>query len=297
MILVAGSTGSLGTDICKRLVERGHQVRALVRATSSPEKVEALRAAGVQLALGDLTHAESLRAACAGVEVVISTATSLSSQQPNNTFSSVDDAGMSALIDAAKAENVDHFVMISVSGGLQVGCPLLDSKRSTEARLVQSGLAYTILRPAAFMDTWFGPAVGWDHTKHTATVLGSGEQKISFIAEADVARFAVASVALTSARNRIVELGGPEAITPNDAVALFERLTGARYTVQHVPVAALRAQYDAAADAMQKTFAGLMLGLASDDVIPMATTAREFGVMPTPLGEIAIQLAPMTAPQ
>ena len=42
MVVIAGSTGVLGFEICRRLRERGHSVRALVRATSARERVSAL---------------------------------------------------------------------------------------------------------------------------------------------------------------------------------------------------------------------------------------------------------------
>jgi uncharacterized protein YbjT (DUF2867 family) len=47
MNLVVGATGMLGGEICRRLAARGKPVRALVRATSDPAKVEALQALGI----------------------------------------------------------------------------------------------------------------------------------------------------------------------------------------------------------------------------------------------------------
>ena len=63
MIVVAGSTGVLGSEICRRLRQRGQPVRALVRATSSPDKVSGLRALGCETAIGDLKDRASLDAA------------------------------------------------------------------------------------------------------------------------------------------------------------------------------------------------------------------------------------------
>ena len=48
MILVVGSTGFLGSEICRRLTASGKSVRGLVRSTSDPEKVERLKAMGVE---------------------------------------------------------------------------------------------------------------------------------------------------------------------------------------------------------------------------------------------------------
>src|SRR5689334_8536926 len=58
MILVAGATGLVGSEVCQRLIRRGERVRALVRATSSREKVEALRSSGVELFVGDLKDSQ-----------------------------------------------------------------------------------------------------------------------------------------------------------------------------------------------------------------------------------------------
>ena len=54
MILVVGATGLLGTRICERLRAEGQSVRALVRKTSSPDKVSSLKSLGCELATGDL---------------------------------------------------------------------------------------------------------------------------------------------------------------------------------------------------------------------------------------------------
>src|SRR5918999_1723153 len=83
MILVAGATGYLGTEICRLLRERGSNVRALVRPTSAVEKVERLRALGVELAPGDLKDPRSLDVACRNVDTVISTASCTISRQPD----------------------------------------------------------------------------------------------------------------------------------------------------------------------------------------------------------------------
>jgi uncharacterized protein YbjT (DUF2867 family) len=90
MILVAGATGLVGSEVCQRLIRRGERVRALVRATSSEEKVEALRLSGVELFVGDLKDPQSIIAACRDVNAVISTASSTLTRQPGDSIHSVD---------------------------------------------------------------------------------------------------------------------------------------------------------------------------------------------------------------
>ena len=52
MILVVGATGMVGSEICLRLSGRGEKVRALVRTTSSTEKMALLRGRGVEVCVG-----------------------------------------------------------------------------------------------------------------------------------------------------------------------------------------------------------------------------------------------------
>ena len=63
MILVAGATGLVGSEVCRRLSRRSRKVRALVRETSDAAKKKALQESGVTLVVGDLRDRDSLVAA------------------------------------------------------------------------------------------------------------------------------------------------------------------------------------------------------------------------------------------
>src|SRR3954465_5098012 len=102
MILVAGATGFLGGEVCRRLVDSGESVRGLVRVTSDPAMVERLRAIGVETVIGDVRDRDSLDAACRGVRTVVSTVTTTRSRQPGDSIEATDEAGQLALVDAAR---------------------------------------------------------------------------------------------------------------------------------------------------------------------------------------------------
>src|ERR1039458_5101202 len=102
MILVVGATGLVGSEVCQKLIGRGEQVKALVRTTSSKDKIEALRSSGVELCVGDLKDPQSIVAACHGVNAVISTASSTLTRQPGDSIESVDAAGQLNLVNAAR---------------------------------------------------------------------------------------------------------------------------------------------------------------------------------------------------
>jgi uncharacterized protein YbjT (DUF2867 family) len=276
MILVVGATGYLGGDVCRRLVARGENVRGLVRASSDPGAVERLRALGVEVALGDLRDRASLDAACRGARAVVSTATTTRSRQPGDGIEATDEAGQLRLVEAATAAGVGRFVYVSYSANIDGDDPLTRAKRRVERAVRESGLPYTILRPSYFMEVWLSPALGFDYASHKATVYGSGDQPISFISLGDVAEFAVRVLVDPGADGRTIELGGPEPVSPHQAIGVFEEASGARFEVQHVPEDALAAQRDAATDSLERAFASLMVASARGDEIPMDETRRRY---------------------
>jgi NADH dehydrogenase len=289
MDLIVGATGTLGSAICRRLAAKGKPVRALVRTTSDPETVEALRNCGAEIVQGDLRDRASLDAACRGVTAVISTVSSMPSRYVpgENDIECVDVAGLTSLIEAAQAAGVQHFVYTSFSGNIDLDCPLRNAKRTVEQRLKESGITYTILRPSYFMESWFSPMVGFDAANGTAQIYGTGENPISWISFADVAQFAVASLDNPAARNATIEMGGPEALSPLAAVQIFEEVGGRSFAVQHVPVEALEAQQKEATDPMQQSFAGLMRGYAAGDPIDMGDTLQAFPMQLTSVRDYA----------
>ena len=98
MYLVVGATGLLGNEVCLRLRQRGESVTALIRPTSSPERMRALQEAGVAFTYGDLKDPASLRTACHGIGKLISTASSTFSRQPGDSIATVDLEGQLALV-------------------------------------------------------------------------------------------------------------------------------------------------------------------------------------------------------
>lgn len=276
MVLVAGATGYVGSEVCRLLKEQGVPVRALVRPSSSPERVTALRAQSIELALGDLRDPKSLERACAGVNAVISTASATSASKPGDTVINVDGDGQVSLVDAARKTGAGPFVFVSFSGNIEIDSPIRSSKRAVEQHIRDSGMDYTILRPTAFMEAWLSPALGFDVPNGKVTIYGDGEQPISYISLADVARFCVAALSNPDARNATLELGGPEALTPHETVRIAERVSGRTLDVQHVPLVTLRAQYEGTEDPLQKSFASLMYSLAEGNAIDMSATLQSF---------------------
>ncbi|MGA2740428.1 MAG: SDR family oxidoreductase [Bryobacteraceae bacterium] len=268
MNLIVGATGLVGGEICRRLSANRKPVRALVRPTGDTSRIDELRAAGAELATGDLKDSALIQAACAGATAVLSTASSVLSRQPGDTIDGVDRLGQLQLVAAAKSAGVKHFVYVSFSP-IAEDFALQRAKREVEQALISSGMRYTILRPTFFMEIWLSQALGFDVTARRARIYGTGENPISWISFPNVAEFAVRSLETPAASNATFTLGGPEAIAPSDVVRIFEELAGAPFTVEFVMEAVLRVGLDSARRALDEAFAALSLGYAHGDVIDM----------------------------
>jgi NADH dehydrogenase len=275
MILVVGSTGILGSEICRRLTASGKPVRGLVRSSSSPEKVDRLKAMGVETVLGDLRDPHSLAAACQGADTVITTATTTISMQPGDSIPVTDQQGQLDLVQAARQAGVRKFVFVSIPQGMEP-CPLTTAKRTVEKALMSSGMDYTILCPGIFMEIWLSPALGFDYPNAKATIYGDGHSRNSFISVGDVAEYAVQSLDNPAASNGWFEMGYPETHSFLEVVRAFERAGGKSFELQFVPAVALEAQREAATDPLQKSFASMMHNLATGIRLDPASAQKAF---------------------
>jgi uncharacterized protein YbjT (DUF2867 family) len=292
-ILVAGATGFLGNEICRLLREKKLSVKAMVRTTVDPAKIEQLNKMGVQVVQGDLRDKETLNKALLGVTTVVSTVSSMpfSYKPDDNDIQSVDENGLINLIDASKTSGVDHFIYTSFSKNMNLDFPLNNAKRKVERHLQDSGLSYTILRPGFFMELWLSPAVGFDVVNGKVNICGTGLNPIAYISYKDVAKFAVESLSNPATENAILELGGPGNISQLDAVKIFEEVHKKKIEVQHIPEEALQAQFNGTEDPMQKSFSGLMLCAASGDRIDMNEILGVFPIELTSIKSFASSLA------
>lgn len=286
MILVVGATGYLGGMITRQLLARDREVRILVRGAS---KYQPLVEAGARPVIGDLRDRASLDAACQGIETVISTAAARVTENAADT-QAIELDGNRSLIDAAQQAGVKHFIFISGLGAdPNSSTPFLAAKGITEDYLRKSGLSYTILEPDWIMDGWFmffvyGQAV----SGQPVWVVGEGCDRHGPVAAQDVVAFAIASVDDPRARNRVIPISGPQALSLRDASALCERILGKPVTVQPFTE-------DAPPPGWPPLLVQLMLAVPTDYFADSTGVAREFGVRLTTLDEF-VQAALATAP-
>ena len=285
MILVVGATGLVGAEVCRRLKRRGEQVRALVRTTSSPDKVAFLKECGADLCVADLKDTNSLAGACRGVNAIISTASSTLSRQAGDSIESVDEQGQLNLVEAAKAAGVNRFIFVSFRRPANLSFPLGDAKAHIENAI--KALNFTTIHASWFMEVWLSPALGFDYANAAARIYGPGTSPLSWVSFQDVAEMCVLTLRHPAAERRTIEVGGPEPLSPLEVVARFEQIGGKMFKLEQIPEEALRAQFEAATDPMQKSFAALMLGYSFGDSMNVKPIQDEFGIRLTSINEYA----------
>lgn len=202
MILVFGSTGTVGRRVVDGLVAAGERVRAFTR--------DPARAAGfgpsVQAVRGDLGDPASVRAAVAGVDAVFVLSTGPRTAAFEGTVA-----------DAVRRHGVGRVVKLSSVAAMP---PVQDSygamHAAAEAAVAESGAEWTVLRPAGFMSN----VLQWVHSVREGEVRQPyGHLPRAVIDPADVSAAAVACLTTPGHAGAVYELTGPEALTAADLTA------------------------------------------------------------------------------
>jgi uncharacterized protein YbjT (DUF2867 family) len=274
LVLVAGATGLVGSEVCRRLVASGRQCQALVRETSDAGKAKALQECGATLVTGDLKNRDSLMAACRGARAIISTASATLSRQPSDSIEAVDLEGQLNLVAAAKANGVERFVFVSYRYDRDNLYPLSNAKQAVERAIEEFN--HTILRASYFMEIWLSPMLGFDYPNAKARILGTGDKKVSWVSFLDVAEFCVRSLDSPAAQRTTIDVGGPEPLSSLEVVHIFEQESGRTFALDHVPLEVLRAQVNAARDSLEKSMAALMLQASQGDAMDMRPVLAKF---------------------
>ena len=150
VILVTGATGRQGGAVLRHLNDRGFTCRALTRDPEG-KQARAFIGRGTELVRGDMEDPGSLSRALEGVYGVYAV------QTPYESGVEAEVRQGFHLIDAAQRSGITHFVYSSVASADQkTRIPHFDSKFRIEEHLRGTGMHYTIVRPAFFMENWLG---------------------------------------------------------------------------------------------------------------------------------------------
>jgi uncharacterized protein YbjT (DUF2867 family) len=233
VILVAGGTGTLGTELVRRLVARGARVRVLSRnAAKHPSSAQ------VEVVEGDVRDRRSLERAVAGVATVVSAVHGfLDKDGPR----AIDRDGNRDLIAAAQAAGAEHFVLVSIAGASPDSpMELFRMKYAAEQELRRSGLAWTIVRPTAYMELWLGLIAAPLLQSGKVRIFGRGQNPINFVSAHDVAGVIETAVMDPAKRGAAIDVGGPNDLTFVEFGRVVEQATGKAAATSHVPLPMMR---------------------------------------------------------
>lgn len=155
-VVVAGAAGNTASKLLRRLAERGHEARGLVRKEGQLSQVERLGAEPWLLDLEDAGPEEVGRAVEGCDAVVFAAGAGPGSGAERK--QTMDYGGAVRLIEAAEARGVGRYLMLSTMNADTPEAmgekmrPYLEAKAAADDRLRESGLDYTILRPGSLTD-------------------------------------------------------------------------------------------------------------------------------------------------
>jgi NADH dehydrogenase len=240
VILVAGGTGRLGTELVGRLTARGEPVRVLTR--------DARRAAHlppVEVAVGDVRRRDDLVPAMSGVDAVVSAVHGFAGRGVSPR--SVDRDGNACLVDAA-ASGGAHVVLVSVLGASPTHpIELFRMKAAAEEELRRSGVPWTVVRAGPFLELHRELMRRTAGRSGRPLVFGRGESPVVFAAVGDVAATVDRALSDPSCRGRVIEVAGASLTFNELAAGLEADLGSGARRPRHVPRAVLRSLAGASA--------------------------------------------------
>jgi uncharacterized protein YbjT (DUF2867 family) len=219
MILLTGATGKTGSETAKALVARGVKARALVR---NAEKAAALKAAGIELVVGDVTDAAVMKQALAGVEKFLLL-------MPNGQQQLAQEK---QAVDLARAAGVRHIVkMSSMEAVADATAPIPQVHWASEEYIRASGLAWTMIKPNFFMQNFLGSAKSIKENKSFSMPMGDG--KTAMADARDIGAATAEALAGKGHEGKSYEITGPEVISFHQAAERFSEVLGT--TITYIP--------------------------------------------------------------
>ncbi len=222
MILLTGVTGKTGGETARQLLKKGTRLRALVR---NEAKAVDLKAAGVELVVGDVADADTVRRALKGVEKAFLTLPNGKTQLANE----------KQFTDLAVAAGVKHLVkMSSMEAVADAQTPIPRGHWAAEEYIRASGLAWTMVKPNFFMQNLLASAATIKAQRKFFLPMGTGTTGMADIRDIG----AVCAEVLTGKGHagQSYEITGPEVLTFYDVADRFSEVLGEKVEYVAMPM-------------------------------------------------------------
>lgn len=230
MVLVTGAAGKTGRAVIQGLAARGAAVRALIHHEN---QTQAVRSAGAaETITGDMADPTIYQQAMSGVSAVYFIC-------PNVNPHELEFAKHA--IAAAQVAEVSHFVYHSVLHPQVEAMPHHWLKMRVEEQLFKSGLPFTILQPAAYMQNILA---NWQSIASDGiySIPYSAETRLNIVDLHDVAQAAATVLLEPGHHNAIYELCGPESLSQYEVAVIMGEKLKRPITVEQIPIEGWQAQ-------------------------------------------------------
>ena len=229
MFVITGITGKVGGVTARTLLAAGKNVRAVVRDVG---KGAAWAAQGCDVALAEMHDPAALQAAFTGAEAVFILLPSNFDPSPGFPESR---RLIATLRTALLAANPKKVVCLSTIGAQATEPNLLNQLQILEQELGTLPMPVAFLRAA-----WFIENASWDVANARATGIIASflqplDRAVPMVATADIGRVAADLMQQDWQGRRVVELEGPQRVSPNDIAASFGRALGRPVQALAVP--------------------------------------------------------------
>ncbi|MEH2248826.1 NmrA family NAD(P)-binding protein [Nostoc sp.] len=229
MYAITGITGQVGRAVARKLLTENQSVRAVIRDVN---KGTTWAEQGCAVALADMNDANALKAAFAdaeGVFVVLPPNFAPSLGFPETR------AIVAALHSAIAAARPGKVVCLSTIGAQATQPNLLTQLQIMEQVLGDLPMPIAFLRPAWFMENAVGDVASARESGIIPSFLQPLDRPVPMIATTDIGRVAGELLQQTWSGRRIVEIEGPQRLTPNDIAKSFSKLLGHPVYAEAVP--------------------------------------------------------------
>ena len=222
IILVAGATGNLGERIINALLDKGADVRVVVRSSSNIEKLNNLEKLGVKIFKVNMSNVEEISNACIGVFCVVSALQGL-----HEVIVDI----QRVLLDAAMVAGVPRFIPSDYSIDFTKFPPgenrNLDLRRDFHNCLDKTSISATTIFNGAFADMLNGQMPLILFKLKRVLYWGNADQRMDFTTMDDTAAF-TASAALDPSTPRILRIAGDQ-VSARELTAVVSEVTGKKF--------------------------------------------------------------------
>jgi uncharacterized protein YbjT (DUF2867 family) len=229
MYAIMGVTGQVGGVVARTLLAAGQPVRAIARDAA---KGRAWAERGCELTLASIENVTALTSAFSGADGVFVLVPPSFDPAPEFPEAHAIAAALRAALDAARPSRV---VYLSTIGAQASQSNLLTQHTIIEQALGELPMPMTFLRPAWFMENCRWDVAPAREPGVIPSFLQPLDKPVPMVATADIARVAAGLLREGWSDRRIVELEGPQRVTPNEIAAVFTRLVGRPVRMEAVP--------------------------------------------------------------